>query len=57
MAKHITEGMIMDDHLLARLDRMEKKIDELLEFKWKIIGMSTMAGFLGACLAKLIGVM
>lgn len=44
----------MDDHLLARLDRMEKKIDELLEFKWKIVGMATMAGFIGAFLAKLI---
>lgn len=44
----------MDDHLLARLDRMEKKIDELLEFKWKIVGMAMMAGFCGAWIAKLV---
>ena len=54
MAKRTTQGMTMDDHLLARLDRMEKKIDELLEFKWKIVGMSTIGGVLGAAVFKMI---
>lgn len=46
--------MTMDDHLLARLDRMEKKIDELLEFKWKFVGISTCAGVVGAAVFKIV---
>lgn len=54
MAKRTTQGMTMDDHLLARLDRMEKKIDELLEFKWKFVGISTCAGVVGAAVFKIV---
>lgn len=31
------------DIILARIDKMEEKIDRLLEFKWKIVGGTILA--------------
>lgn len=32
--------------LWARLDKMEKKLDDLLEFKWKIVGGTILASLI-----------
>lgn len=42
------------DLLKERLDRMENKIDELLEFKWKIIGGAFVLGMIGSGVFEVI---
>jgi len=37
-----------------RFIKLETKIDQLLEFKWKVYGMALACGVIGAGLGKLI---
>lgn len=37
-----------------RLDSVEHKVDQLLEFKWKIAGMAIFVGVIGAAVFQLI---
>lgn len=34
--------------IVARIDRIESKVDQLLEFKWKVVGLALAAGILAA---------
>ncbi len=36
------------DLIVARIDRLESKVDLLLEFKWKIAGMAIVVGVVSA---------
>lgn len=40
--------------LMNRIDKMEEKIDELLQFKWKIYGAACVIGFVGSLIMNLL---
>jgi hypothetical protein len=42
------------ESLQGQHDRIEKKVDELLEFKWKIYGGSLVIGFAGSFAMNII---
>lgn len=42
------------DIILNRMDKMETKIDILLEFKWKIVGGTILASLVLTCIFQLI---
>jgi hypothetical protein len=37
-----------------KIESMDKKIDQLLEFKWRIIGISSVVGFVSALVTEIV---
>ena len=40
-------------HTVCRLNRIEAKVDTLIEFKWKAIGFATFAAFVATMLVEI----
>ncbi len=40
----------------TEIKAIRSDVSTLLQFKWKILGMASCAGFIGSVLAKLVGV-
>ena len=40
--------------IMARMDRIENKVDKLLEFKWKVAGAGIIVGSLCGLIARLL---
>lgn len=38
----------------VRFDRLEEKVDSLLQFKWKVLGISSCVAFITAILIELV---
>lgn len=48
--------LLMDrfQHLENKINELDHKVSELLTFKWKLIGMSSAVGFIGAFIMHLL---
>lgn len=42
------------DLIIARMDRIENKVDKLLEFKWKVTGVAIVVGGLVGIIARFL---
>lgn len=45
---------LLFDLIISRIDRLEHKVDRLLEFKWKAVGISIAVGVIGAATYELV---